>query len=490
MMGRFRILDPRRGHPNPEAGPERRQAIVDVRIEVNAGPAAEYRLDANKAPRLVAVHPPTIDRLPGDMGQVVGSAGPDGEPLCAIVAGDVSVHPGAIASGRVVGLVRPDGGERGWLVVAPVADATVAEVQDPQTLPETFQQRLRRFAGADTLVWTGPEEAERTARAAVERGRRQQAQERAERAAAEAAWSPTPGAQRRWATYEGETHTQAELDLFRVPYRFQLYLREVLLPQERLLASVHRPPQALGRWPFGQQTEHEAMLLLTDHQLLVLSDALPLHRLMALGGFVARATAVERIADVRLEPAGEQVRLCVDLRSARRPTQWTIRAPTGTAVESLALLASRFVPRPGEALPARRGHVEPVEVATTGWHTFFPHDAREEWRARLAAVLGADQRLLAWALTPAMPAEGSPTAALALTSERFLVIGETEVLGTWTMGELTSVELRSSPFASTFLLWTTGATPALAMPFPFTVVPAFLDLFLAVRRRLAAFPLE
>jgi hypothetical protein len=51
---------------------------------------------------------------------------------------------------------------------------------------------------------------------------------------------------------------------------------------------------------------------------------------------------------------------------------------------------------------------------------------------------------------------------------------------------VTTVEIRSSPFASAFAIWTDRPSPALTLPFPFTLSASFLDLFLAVRQRLTA----
>lgn len=136
------------------------------------------------------------------------------------------------------------------------------------------------------------------ARESIERGRRLRAEERAERTAAQAAWTPTEAARRRWATFEGETHTAAELDSLRLPYRFQLYAREVILPSERLLVSLHRPALPVGQWPLGRRSEREALVILTTRQLLLLSDARPPDTMVRFGGFVARTTAVERLQSV------------------------------------------------------------------------------------------------------------------------------------------------------------------------------------------------
>jgi hypothetical protein len=433
------------------------------------------------------VHPPAADGLPGDLGRVVDSADTSGAPLRAVVLGRASAHPGAIVPARPLALAGPDDAER-WLIVAPALDPGRDLDGSTHEIPEVVRRRLEAFLGDEATRWLDTDQAETVARQSVERGRRSKAADRAERAAADVAWTPTPGTQRRWTTFEGETHTQAELDLFRIPYRFQLYLREVLLPRERLLARIHRPPLAVGRWPFRRRTEHEAIVLLTDQQLLLLTDARAPDASIPLGGFIARATAVERTARARLETADDHTLLAVTLESARGPAVWRILLPPGTAVQELVDRVARFGWGDGAPLPARPGRVEPVTPDTTGWDAFFPSDAEHVWTERLGRALEPDEPLLAWALAPPSPPDHRHTTAAALTSTRLVTLADDGRLEAWPMGAVTTMELRSSPFASGLRAWTDRDAAALVLPFPFTVVPAFLDLFLATRRRLAAGP--
>src|SRR5579864_626521 len=303
-----------------EADGQRPRVPIAVQIEANAGYATEY-WPAREGPlRLRAVHPPAADSLPGDLGHVLDARTQDGDLLRAIVLGRASAHPGAVVPGHILGFVRPADAEEGWLLVVPEADRWLAMTGDVHDLPSDLQQRLLMFLQAERLEWIGAEEADIEARQAVLRGRRVLAQERAERAAAEAAWAPTEAARRRWATFEGEAHTAAELDILRLPYRFQLYAREVILPHERLLATVHRPGLSISQWPFSRRTEHEALLLLTTRQLLLLSDARPPDTMVRFGGFAARATgsSVCRVPAWRPMTITRRSRLGCALRRASR----------------------------------------------------------------------------------------------------------------------------------------------------------------------------
>lgn len=462
-----------------------RHAPVAVQVDANAGHATEYWPSRDGPLRLRAVHPPAAEGLPGDLGHLVDARTSDGDQLRAIVLARASAHPQAVVSGHIIALVRPPDAEEGWLLVVPDADPWLTSA-DFESLPRDVHQRVCAFLRTERLEWIGADEAEFEARQAIARGRRIVAAQRAERAAAEAAWTPTEAARRRWATFEGEAHTAAELDILRLPYRFQLYAREVILPQERLLASVFRPAMSHGQWPFGRRTDRDALIVLTTRQLLVLSDARPPDTMIRFGGFAARATAVERLAGAQVEPADDHVSLTVAVRSAAAVVPWTIVAPRDAQTDDVVSGIGQFAPRLNETLPARRGDVAPQDVDMTSWHAFFPEGSRELWLERVQQALGRDEQLLTWALSPDMPSEGVPAAATALTTGRLLAVGAQTTVREWPVESITTTEIRTSPFGSSLRVWTDRATPELVSPFPFTLSPAFLDLFLALRQRLTA----
>lgn len=147
----------------------------------------------------------------------------------------------------------------------------------------------------------------------------------------------------------------------------------------------------------------------------------------------------------------------------------------------------RFTASPSRAWLAHRGFVEPQDVNTTSWHAFFPDHARQTWLNRLLHELSQDEQLLTWAVLPDMHGDRIIATALALTNRRVIVAAHERPAGSWPVSALTSIEIRSSPFASSFRLWTDAAAPVLVLPYPFTLSPSFLDVFLALRHRLTAF---
>src|SRR6266542_5581378 len=97
------------------AGP--RLSSVDVVVECNAWPAVEYERMNGRRPRLVAIHAPGREGLPGDIGHVADSLDADGSAVTAILVSEASAHPGAVVPARVLGLVRASGADSDWLVV-------------------------------------------------------------------------------------------------------------------------------------------------------------------------------------------------------------------------------------------------------------------------------------------------------------------------------------------------------------------------------------
>ncbi|GEM_PF-6154195 len=473
-----------------ERRPAARPMEVDVIVEANARPAGEYLVLPGGPLRLSRVHPPAEEDLPGDLGRVAGSADEHGAPVRVIVVGEVSALPGAIVRAQVVGLLRSGSGDR---LVVRVPLVGMEDVPfSAADLDAEFARRVERVLGGTPSGWLGAAAAGELVREAIARGRRAAAEQRAAQAVDEAAWIVTPGAQRRWALSETEHHTDAEYGLARLPLRFQLYAREVVLPSERLLASVHRPARPARGLLRRTPPQPEAVLFLTDQQLILLEDAAPPDAVVWNKGFVARATAVERIAGAQQEAGQGSTVLLVQVQAAEGVARWRVPVPAGPALEELVALSRGFIPRAAEHLPARTGCVEPLDENRTGWDTFFGDLEVVTWRERVRQSLAKREALISWALAPAMPSERSATAALALTPERLLLLEEQRdglAARQWPIGALATIEIRAGLFASELRLWAAAPEPVLRLPFPYTLAPAFLDLFLAVRRRLAAYPL-
>lgn len=113
---------------------------------------------------------------PYDWGFVPGTRAEDGDPLDALVLGDVSSYPGVVIPSRPVGAVlldqkNEDGArERNdRLVLVPLGAERFADLRDAGALPRRAREEIERFfldttfftqKEARVLGWKGPAEAD------------------------------------------------------------------------------------------------------------------------------------------------------------------------------------------------------------------------------------------------------------------------------------------------------------------------------------------
>ena len=242
-----------------------------------------------------------------EVGEVRGAWDADGEPFQALVFTALPTLPGCIIRGHVAAALegRTAEGARHALVLSQsdTEDAFSLDTLASQVLgaavallgwrPSTQVRWLEKDA-ALALLWEGRQ------RLLAERARQRPARHGA-------AWKAQPGERPRHGSVYTEPHTWAERMVGSLPFRFQRYVQDELLDEERILFFVERPPfRPPGtRWGLlRRQRLSEGLLIVTDRQLLFMEDALPPDITMVDWGYIARTTAVERIqgAELRAEP--------------------------------------------------------------------------------------------------------------------------------------------------------------------------------------------
>jgi hypothetical protein len=241
-----------------------------------------------------------------EVGEVRGAWDADGDPFQALVFTALPTLPGCIMRGHVEGGLegRTVEGARHALVLSTVrhGDALSRQTLASQVLPAAVallgwrastQVRWLDKDAALALLWEGRERllADRARRRAPRHG---------------AAWKAEPGERPRDGSAYAEAHTWAERMVGSLPFRFQRYVEDELLGEERILFFVERPPfrPPGARWGvLRRQRLSEGLLIVTDRQLLFMEDALPPDITMVHWGYIARTTAVERIqgAELRAE---------------------------------------------------------------------------------------------------------------------------------------------------------------------------------------------
>jgi inorganic pyrophosphatase len=419
------------------------------------------------------------------------TAGADEAPAVPVLLlSTLAVAPGTWVSARLIGAVRAVSHQDdllmgGWTLLAvPAADAsqeqltTSAQIEaDRRGYLAAFvaeQERLDDGAALETarepVEWLEAPEAARLvrqARASWKQIQRQQEQHAASHGPREhlrfGKGQEEPVQRVAWRAIEGVTlqqireqglgaYAEAEHLLRFVPQRFQQYLEELLLDDERVLCFIERPRLRLSRGLLGLGARylHEGLLLCTDRQVLWLRDVAAPDATLVPWGYVARSCPVERLAGVSLVPGGQAnsalglaaspwVRLVIQSAAVQGTASLVMEFPTTAlpALQQAVVLLERFLPLPRGSLQAvadRRVRRLP-EVSV--WQ---PHADEQEWLRQLGGIVPAEARghleaalkralhpgeqVLAQAMAPALSDYPGGPRLLALTRER-LLFGQT-----------------------------------------------------------------
>jgi hypothetical protein len=163
--------------------------------------------------------------------------------------------------------------------------------------------------------------AEAAVRAAVEAGHRLRAGQEQD-ARTVIAWKVSderaPPGTMRSGGLAGRPSSVAEQAVPRLPVRFQTAIARALLPEERIIVFVRRPARRVLR-AFGlrRRSLHEGILVVTDRQVLFMQDSLPPSSTLGHWGYIARVSAIERLAAVTVARAEGLVTLSLTLAAAR-----------------------------------------------------------------------------------------------------------------------------------------------------------------------------
>lgn len=388
------------------------------------GIAPIYRADGDGL-RLVTVM--RAESASADLGECARVVDEHGDPVRVLVLRSAPLAPGTRVTVEPDALLHLGPGESPILVGRPRVDIHAPTVDDGLRAGlarlafgggQAFAQSAMRWDGVDAAV---AYVQEGIARASRLRGGR----------IATAGWRPR----------ELEGHPGADAQVRRLPARFQSFVGELLVPDERIHFFAGRL-ERLPRTVFGHATG-EAMLLATDRQLLWIEDARPRDAYLMSWGYEARSLPLERIASVESTDGG----LCV-LSEAGGPPFVVAGLPAiaKPLLDQIAGFALGFVRRDG-LLPMRRYDV-PVRadpLVPDGWPDARP--IAEGLLALLEREYGVTPRISAY-LKPAHPGKDRE-GLLALYPHELLFVsasgrGRTSV----PLHEIAWVELRRSVLSS------------------------------------------
>ncbi|MEO9256715.1 MAG: hypothetical protein ABI305_14355, partial [Tepidiformaceae bacterium] len=270
-----------------------------VVVDVPAGPSNEYAVGHEARFMLSAVNPNVASRLYElgyfrfDLDEHVTA------PI--IVPMRIPTFQGCQVSARPIAMVlTPDGAVAAWVAV-PQADEALAQANELDQLPEPFRAAVRAALGNAAIAG----QAETLAALGVVRETALRRQAATRERPAIAAWKTGSISSARLRPGAEGPYTKAEHAVPLLPLRFQKYIARELLEDERILTFIQRPAFTPGgaRRSLRRRRLSEGILVLTDRQLLFMTDALDPDATLVHWGYIAQVSAAERIecASVHLE---------------------------------------------------------------------------------------------------------------------------------------------------------------------------------------------
>jgi hypothetical protein len=272
-------------------------------------------------------------------------------------------------------------------------------------------------------------------------------------------------------------------------------MEELLLPDERILFFVERPSFVPGgAWGFlRRQKLRQGLLVITDRQVMAMLDSLPPDSTMVHWGYIAKATAVERLTGAWVDSRDSTCEIGFALDSAGGVERYAMTFPEEhrEALEEAVNLLDRFgrplAPtavrrlyddKPSAGLP--RSDDEEVDLVAR-----YPH-----LRHLLDRIAGAEKVVAAAA---ARPVEGRGLGpALALTASKLVLFpgGNQKDLQAgcreYPVAGISSVEITQSLVGCRFEVFTPAAEEVdkTTLKYNYPDSRAFLKAFITLRHLL------
>ncbi len=378
-----------------------------------------------------------------------------------------------------IAALQPAGQLAPLVVVVPAVDPALGPLRTLAELGEELRRAV--LAEAPTAEVVEGAAAEALVRNAVEAELRARAT--AQRPAIPA-WKASDVRPRYVGGRELEPYTYAEQAVPLVPARFQEYIARALLPEERILMFIHRPVTETGGFRLRRTKLREGIFVLTDRQVMLMTDTVEPDSTMVHWGFIARVSAVERVAAVQARVQGSLAQLMVTLAARRGAETVSFAFPAAfmPAVEEAAALMADFIPatktRALRRCYPRELPVELPSLATVQAQMQAPAWAREYL---------PDERPLAWART-----EGDRERAVIVVGERQVVLEGVDKAGPLRLAldDITSVQMTLALVASGLEVAVAEGEairrPALRFAYP--AAGPFLTAFTAIRHLLGLPP--
>jgi len=484
--------------------------VIEVRVIEPGDDCNLYEYDASvEGLRLSGIHH-TTQPAPADHA-VTADAAVDGEiDLKVLLVAHRSILPGCVVSARPIALVAShhDHQVEQYVVAVPIEDDTLWGVTSVDTLPETRQRALLAYLQAtlngkrgSSLQWGDADQARQAIQKARQAARLARARAR-KAGSAVPAWKPlgasVSGARR---SSDTEPHTEAENAYHQLPQRFQKYVDEYLVDDERILFAVNRPAMRSGlkrTWLAGQ-TLQEGILFITDQQVALVTENMPPDRTSIKYGYVVHTGAPERVESVHVSEMNRRACFEVTFQAAGgvQHVIWEFPAEAADELNQAANLLRRWKPAKGSYCLQRAQGPEPIEMplrdpAANDLAEVLPLTTR--LTEALADQVLSHERILATALLPAWADKRKVAHLFAVTDQRVLLLpdpldaSQTQP-ASYRLACIASLEFTSSILASWVVLNVVDSANVrrTVITFPYTA-GEFQVCFTILRQQLSVVP--
>jgi len=455
----------------PSQDPRRPRFTAIVRQP--GGPANRYRVNARDGAIVLDGVDADLPRLPVEYGEIASTRDEGGRPLRVAIAVRLPTCAGCTIPVHLVGLARDANGAP-LVIAVPAVDPVLAPIASIAALPTEAQSALGMVTGtADEAI-----ALVRAAQEAYHRARREE--ERSSRRIL--AWKASEAAPPIVAGKEVERHTFAENAVRYLPARFQEYIERALLPEERILHFIHRPAMTIGG-RLRKTRLREGIAVITDRQVLLMTDSVDADATFVHWGYIGRSTAVERLTAVAVREESHSATLSFTATALRGSEVISFVFPPEASTdlrEAAALLARFAAAVPSQAVRRLYPRALPRDLPGLAvWVGGTP----PAWTAELLA----GDHPIAWAEAPSShgghvrAVVGEYTVALAET-------GRGTGIQRVPLDEVTSLELKLSLTGCRLTLFGAGGEQSATIRFDYGAASPFLTVFTAARHLLGLPP--
>jgi inorganic pyrophosphatase len=459
--------------------------VSDVVVEDAGNTYNRYEYDTKRRAVRLAETVLTYKSDSLEKARLTNSLGSDGEPLLAVLFVSLPTFPGCIVGARILGGFR-DSEARLTLVGVPVADKSKEGYVALADLSRSERFGIERFLEREGRTGEPVEGAHLTTaiRSATEafwedRARKQSA------VRAGAAWKATAPPSRNGDRGEAGLHTFAESMVPLLPQRFQDYIKQLLLPEERILAFVERPEATVHlSHVLNRQKLSQGLLVATDRQLLMMEEPLPPGSTMVAWGFIATTTAIERIGHVSIAHEGNAIIFSASISALGGTNQYSVAFPEEClpGLQDVAQVAENFIATPAQGV-LRLYEVNPSSKDRTQWLQLageYP---------QLATLIETAAEPLVKSAAAGRPARGKGIGpALVATDDGLLLYRGGQKLGAnpgrlLPLSAITSVTLVQSLFGGRFEIFyiAAGEAQSVVLSYLYPDSEPFVKAFLVVR---------